>query len=128
MTAATVHFTANFEANLSAIEAFWADNAWPVGFDKLLDELTDTTVPNLERFPQMGRNFLQQRRATSVEALTRQEALQQQLAQIASDAELREYLMQDYLVLYALVRDDVYLLSIRHHKQLSFDFAQHGGV
>jgi hypothetical protein len=75
----------------------------------------------------MGRNFLQQRRPTSVEALTQQEALQQQLAQIAAQAELREYLMQDYLVLYALVRDDVYLLSVRHHKQLSFDFAQHGG-
>jgi hypothetical protein len=127
MNLATVHFTANFEANLSAIEAFWADNAWPAGLDKLLDELTDTTAPNLERFPQMGRNFLQQRRATSVEALTRQEALQLQLAQIAAQAELREYLMQDYLVLYALVRDDVYLLSVRHHKQLSFDFAQHGG-
>ena len=127
MNLATVHFTASFEANLSAIEAFWADNAWPAGLDKLLDELTDTTVPNLERFPQMGRNFLQQRRATSVEALTRQEALQLQLAQIAAQAELREYLMQDYLVLYALVRDDVYLLSVRHHKQLSFDFAQHGG-
>lgn len=127
MNLATVHFTANFEANLSAIEAFWANNAWPAGLDKLLDELTDTTVPNLERFPQMGRNFLQQRRATSVEALTRQEALQLQLAQIAAQAELREYLMQDYLVLYALVRDDVYLLSVRHHKQLSFDFAQHGG-
>ncbi|MBK7656022.1 MAG: type II toxin-antitoxin system RelE/ParE family toxin [Betaproteobacteria bacterium] len=127
MNLATVHFTVSFEANLSAIEAFWADNAWPAGLDKLLDELTDTTVPNLERFPQMGRNFLQQRRATSVEALTRQEALQLQLAQIAAQAELREYLMQDYLVLYALVRDDVYLLSVRHHKQLSFDFAQHGG-
>ena len=127
MNLATVHFTVSFEANLSVIEAFWADNAWPAGLDKLLDELTDTTVPNLERFPQMGRNFLQQRRATSVEALTRQEALQLQLAQIAAQAELREYLMQDYLVLYALVRDDVYLLSVRHHKQLSFDFAQHGG-
>ena len=128
MTAVTVHFTRNFETNLSAMASFWADNGWPTGFDRLIDELLDTTVPNLERFPKMGRNFLQQRPPLSVEALTRHEALQQQLAQIAADAELREYLMQDYLVLYALAHDDVYLLSIRHHKQLSFDFAQHGGA
>lgn len=38
---------------------------------------------------------------------------------------LREYLHGEYLVLY-LVADDlatVYLLTIRHHRQLSFDFA-----
>jgi hypothetical protein len=35
--------------------------------------------------------------------------------------EIREYLTGDYLILYALIGDAVYLLSIRHHRQLSFD-------
>jgi hypothetical protein len=39
---------------------------------------------------------------------------------------LREYLHGDYLILYteAEVEAAVYLLSIRHHRQLSFDFAR----
>ena len=43
----------------------------------------------------------------------------------APDA-LREYLHGDYLLLYAAMdaQKTVYLLSIRHHRQLSFDFAR----
>jgi hypothetical protein len=39
---------------------------------------------------------------------------------------LREYLHGDYLMLYAAMDTPatVYLLSIRHHRQLSFDFAR----
>ena len=39
---------------------------------------------------------------------------------------LREYLHGDYLMLYTALDADVtvYLLSIRHHRQLSFDFAR----
>ena len=36
--------------------------------------------------------------------------------------ELREFLAGDYLILYASISDAVYLLGIRHHHQLSFDF------
>ena len=38
---------------------------------------------------------------------------------------LREYLHGDYLMLYTVIdeTETVYLLSIRHHRQLSFDFA-----
>jgi hypothetical protein len=36
---------------------------------------------------------------------------------------LREYLHGDYLMLYTFIDATVYLLSIRHHRQLSFDFA-----
>ena len=41
----------------------------------------------------------------------------------AADA-LREYLHGDHLVLYAVADNVVYLLSVRHHRQLSFDFAR----
>jgi hypothetical protein len=36
---------------------------------------------------------------------------------------LREYLHGDYLMLYTVIDGTVYLLSISHHRQLSFDFA-----
>nr|WP_315246663.1 type II toxin-antitoxin system RelE/ParE family toxin [uncultured Albidiferax sp.] len=120
---ATVKFTANFEANLGAIEAFWQTNGFPTGYDRLLDALGDTVIPNLERFPRMGRSFAS-RPPRSVEALHQHAALHTRLAKLGEDSEIREYVMTDYLVLYALIQDTAYLLSIRHHKQLSFDFAR----
>ena len=83
----------------------------------MLAELRATVIPNLRRYlanpPQ------------SAEAL----ALLAAMPAGAPNA-LREYLHGDYLMLY-LVEDaspkaeaTVYLLTIRHHRQLSFDFAR----
>ena len=55
------------------------------------------------------------------------EALAQLAALPAGAANaLREYLHGDCLILYALADEPrvAYLLSIRHHRQLSFDFAR----
>ena len=120
-TLATVKLTANFERNLLEMEAFLVEAEAPHAFDALLDELTDTVIPNLERFPGLGRLFLE-RQARSVEVANGIARLTAQLGSIATDGELREYVMTHYLVLYARVRDTVYLLSIRHQRQLSFDF------
>jgi len=116
-----VELTANFERNLEEIERFLADAEAPQAFDALLDELSDTVIPNLKRFPAMGRSFLQ-RPGNSVEAVTLQERLTAQLKGIAADGEIREYLMANYLLLYTHGKQTVYLLSIRHQRQLSFDF------
>ena len=40
---------------------------------------------------------------------------------------LREYVIDHYLVLYAQTEGPVYLLSIKHHRQVSFDFESHWG-
>jgi len=37
---------------------------------------------------------------------------------------LREYPHGDYLILYTVIGSTVHLLSIRHHRQLSFAFAK----
>ncbi|MCD9227663.1 type II toxin-antitoxin system RelE/ParE family toxin [Ralstonia pseudosolanacearum] len=116
-----VKLTENFERNLETIEAFWSEREFPAGYDRLLDDLAETVIPNLEQFPAMGAPLLS-RAATSVEAVSKQGQLQDQLARFTS-GELREYLLQDYLVLYAHIDDTIYLLSIRHYRQLSFDFA-----
>ncbi|KVD96267.1 hypothetical protein WS63_32335 [Burkholderia stagnalis] len=120
----TVKLTANFEYNLEEIDAFLLEAETPQAFDALLDELTDTVIPNLERFPGMGRLFLE-RPARSVEARNGMARLSEQLDVIAEGSELREYVATHYLLLYARIGGAVYLLSIRHHRQLSFDFAGH---
>jgi ParE toxin of type II toxin-antitoxin system, parDE len=118
---ATVRVTANFEANLDAIQVFLSpdgvDDATLHAYHRLLDDLTDTVVPNLAQHPTIGRPFLA-RDALSVEARTRIAKLRKR----ASTRDLREYVAGDYLILYAVIEQTVYLLSIKHHRQLSFDF------
>ncbi len=113
---AAVKLTANFEANLASIEGFWIEADAPQSYDRLLDVVLETVIPNLEHFPEMGRPFLT-RRGQSVES---QAAIERLKTRIGQD-DIREYLTDDYLILYALIGDAVYLLSIRHHRQLSFD-------
>jgi hypothetical protein len=115
-----VKLTANFERNLENIEAFLVEAEALRAYDTLLDELFFSVIPNLERFPDMGRSFMA-RAAKSIEVLNAVTALQAKLG----DGELREYLLSDYLVLYARYDEALYLLSIKHHRQLSFDFANH---
>lgn len=117
----TVELTANFERNLEVLEAFLVEAGAPQAFDALLDELTDTLIPNLENFSGMGRLFLQ-RTVRSVEVANGIARLTKQLGSLANDCELREYVMTHYLLLYARIDGTVYLLSIRHQRQLSFDF------
>lgn len=117
---ARVELTASFLERLAAIEAFLTEADAAFAYDRLLDELRSTVIPNLRRFPRIGRRYLDQP-PQSAEALA-------QLAAFplgAADG-LREYLHGDYLLLYAAMEANatVVLLSIRHHRQLSFDFAR----
>lgn len=116
-----VKLTSNFERNLEEAEAFLQDAGAPQAFDALLDELTNTVIPNFERFPGMGRLFFE-RPIRSVEASNGLDVLKAKLAAIAKGGEIREYVMSHYLLLYARLDATIYLLSIRHHRQLSFDF------
>lgn len=113
-----VKVTANFQANLDAVETFLAQADAPQVFAALLKDLAASVVPNLERFPEMGRPFLE-RPAESIEARERIERLESWLG----PASPREYLAGDFLILYAMRDQTVYLLSIKHHRQLSFEFS-----
>lgn len=113
----TVKLAANFEHNLEAIAAFLIKANAPHAYDRLLDDLANTLIPNLENFPAMGRLFLE-RPVCSVEAANALKHLQKKL----NNSELHEYLFADYWVPYVQLGEVVYLLSIKHHRQLSFDF------
>ena len=115
-----VELSTSFLERLASIEAFLADADAAFAFDELLLALRATVIPNLARFPRIGRRYLANP-PQSAEALA-------QLAALPAGAAgaLREYLHGDYLMLYASVElsATVYLLSIRHHRQISFDFAR----
>jgi plasmid stabilization system protein ParE len=123
-----VKLTANFERNLGDIERFLIEAEVPRAYDALLDDLLGTVIRNLERFPGMGRPFLA-RAPRSVETTHALEALRAKLSALTPDPEaLREYIMDDYLVLYAQIGGNIYLLAIRHQRQLSFDFESNWGA
>jgi hypothetical protein len=63
-----------------------------------------------------------------VEATNALTALRAKLnAVLANPDGLREYVMDHYLVLYVQIDGNIHLLSIKHHRQLSFDFDTHWG-
>jgi plasmid stabilization system protein ParE len=115
-----VELTASFLERLAAIESFLIEADAGAADDRLLDELRATVIPNLRRFPHIGRRYLDQP-PQSAEALA-------QLAALPAGAadRLREYLHGDYLILYTVATPGhlVHLLSIRHHRELSFQFSQ----
>ncbi|MGJ7509099.1 type II toxin-antitoxin system RelE/ParE family toxin [Variovorax sp. GT1P44] len=113
-----VELTASFIERLESIEAFLVEADASQAYDTLLDGLRDTVIPNLRRFPRIGRRYLD-KPPQSAEGWAQLAAL----SSGAADA-LREYLHGDYLILYTLADSTVYLLSIRHHRQLSFAFAK----
>jgi plasmid stabilization system protein ParE len=115
-----VALTASFLERLESIEGLLREADAPLAYDALLPALRDTVVPNLRCFPRMGRRYLDQP-PQSAEAIA-------QLGQLPAGAAdgLRVLGSGDYLILYAEQKKSatVHLLSIRHHRQLSFDFAK----
>ena len=115
-----VELTASFLERLESIETFLRKAEAPHAYDALLAALRDTVIPNVRRFPRMGRRYLDQP-PQSAEAIA-------QLGELPAGAAdgLRVLGSGDYLILYAEQNKSstVYLLSIRHHRQLSFDFAR----
>jgi plasmid stabilization system protein ParE len=115
-----VELSASFLDGLDATLAFLTEADAAPALDDLLAELRATVVPNLARFPRIGPRYLD-RPPQSAEALVQLASLP-----VGSASALREYLHGDYLMMYAAVdaTATVYLLTIRHHRQLSFDFAR----
>ena len=104
-----IDLTNSFLGCLDAIEVFLVEADAPPAFDDLLAQLCGTVIPNLARFPRIGRRYLDNP-PQSAEAL----ALIATLPAGAADP-LREYLHGDYLMLYVTADDveKVFLLSIR---------------
>lgn len=109
-------FTDNFARNLDAIESFLSGEG-KGAFQRLLDRLFDDICPQLARFPKSGRLFLKHP-VRSTEARDRIERLKEMLRH--SD-ELREFVVDAFILLYLIRGNGIYFLAIKHHRQLSYD-------
>jgi len=110
-------FTENFAGNLESIRLFLGQEGRSA-FRRLVDRLFDDIVPTLSRFPKSGRSFLAHP-VRSIEA----EGLMRRLEDLLrKNDDLREFVVDDYIVLYLLRGNRLIFLAIRHHRQLSFDF------
>lgn len=110
-------FTENFAANLESIRLFLEPEGRSA-FRRVVGPLFDDIVPTLCRFPQSGRSFL----AHAVGSLDSQALLDRLKAALRKGDDLREFFVNDYIILYLVRRSRLYFLAIKHHRQLSFDF------
>jgi plasmid stabilization system protein ParE len=125
----TVSLSANFEQNLAEI-AHYLDTAQlnnaglntaaaQPAYMQLLDTLSTKVIVDLAQFPEIGRKYLE-RQQQSVEAI----AMLTQIENLCPPDELRQYRLNDYLVLYINRSNTIYLLAIRHQRQLAFKYTQ----
>ncbi|KIG04218.1 type II toxin-antitoxin system RelE/ParE family toxin [Caballeronia concitans] len=120
---AVIRISRQFEARIADIERYWQRLDQPRSFERMVEAFETKAEPLLERFPAIGRLFLNTVPDTYV-ALLDCEELIQETEGAKERAELREFVFDDYVLLYLLVGDTVLLASIRHCKELSFDFDQ----
>ena len=109
-------FTENFSANLTTIQTFLGPEG-NAAFQGLLEHLFDEVVPTLCRFPHSGRAFL----AHAIHSAKAKNLVRKLRSRLAKSDDLREYIVDDYLLLYLLRGNQLVFLSIKHHRQLSFD-------
>jgi len=119
MAAKQPRFTENFSANLTAIETFLGPQGRSA-YRRILDRLFNDAIPSLCQFPQSGRSFLGHT-IKSAKAKTLTKALRRLLNK---GDDLREFVTDEYLVLYLVRRGQVIFLAMKHHRQLSFDLKQ----
>ena len=116
-----VFITANFERNLAEIREFLASMGAELAFDVLVDRLASELIPNLELFPDLGADFV----ARAPLSREGQALFERVIEGAGGSPDLRQVIEGDYIVLYLVRAQSLFLLSIRHHRQLSFDFAGH---
>jgi len=85
--------------------------------ERLVDRTLSFLPELLAQFPRAGRNFgIRQPDSPNVtDMMKRVRAL------MGTDIELREFILDDYLVLYAIQGETVHLLTLRHHRQSGFN-------
>jgi plasmid stabilization system protein ParE len=116
-------FTENFSANLEAIRVFLGPEG-AGAFTQLLHRILDEAAPTLCRFPQAGRSVL----AQPIRSLEARGYVKRLRSLLRAGDELREFILDDYLILYLVRPAQVAFLAIKHHRQLSFDLSRFWGL
>jgi plasmid stabilization system protein ParE len=104
-----------FKSRMRQIRTFLVSLDAVQVYDRLLDELEHTIYPNLQDFPLLGKPYLEGP-VQSTEALMATAKLPRNAGQI-----LRKYVHDDFVILYAVLPDAIHLISIRHHRESTFN-------
>jgi ParE toxin of type II toxin-antitoxin system, parDE len=110
-----VRYSAPYVARMAQIAAFLKEaDASPV-YRRLLDDISGIVIPNLNAFPLLGKPYFEGP-VQSTEALMA-------TAKLPRDANklLRKYIHDDFVILYAVLPDAIHLISIRHHRESTFN-------
>ena len=110
------YFTENFAVNLESVRLYLEPEG-RAAFRQVLARLFDDIIPTLCRFPQSGRAFL----AHGVRSVEAQTLVDRLKTSLRKGDDLREFVVDDYIILYLVRASRLYFLAIKHHRQLSFD-------
>ncbi len=110
MTRRKVIGTANYVRNLQALRDFRTDH--PEAFERAVARLQDEVLPLLRQQANVGRLYGRNSPPPIVE----------KVRQRLGGGMLREVLVGEYVVLYLVRSKDVVMLSMRHQRELDFDF------
>ena len=116
MAKSKVRISPNFENNLEAIQRFLIEQEAEPAFATVMESVFTRLIPMLESHPRMGRDWLTRSPQSGKGVALRQRII----SRLRAGRELREFILDNYLVLYALEDSTVTLLAIRHHRQSSF--------
>jgi hypothetical protein len=109
-------FTENFSSNLVVIESFLGPDGASY-FSTFFDRFVDEIVPLACRFPLSGRSFPER----SFHSSRGQGLVKRLKGRLQDGDDIRELIVDEFLVLYLVRGDRVVFLSIKHHRQLSYD-------
>ena len=106
---------------MAGIRDFLDGAGAPSAFGDLIEHLAARVIPAIERFPDIGADF-----AAKAPLSREGQVLFERLVALAGpDAKVRQLVEGDYIILYLGSDGSLVLLAIKHHRQLSFDFAGH---
>ena len=109
---------AAYEGRLDEAVAYLIGVGADAAAQELLYQAYDALPRLLAQTPRIGREFIAHN-PEAPEVLAAWAAVRELLG---DDIELREYILEDYLALYAIHRGCIHLLTLRHHRQCGFDF------
>lgn len=112
-----VRITENFTDNLDQLQAYFDEVDEPQVFVMVVELVFEKIIPNLKQFPKIGVDFLQ-KVPNSIEAL---QVYEQIIEKLDNSLGVREYIFGDFSILYVLNVKEIFLISIKHHREMTYD-------
>jgi plasmid stabilization system protein ParE len=111
-----VLLTRGFERDLERIDRFLASLGGSGALDALIEDLERRVIPILERTPRIGTRLVERQLPPDSALLL--ERIQQRLG----NQEARTLVLSDFVLLYLVADEAVFLLSVRHQREHGFRF------